>query len=171
MLFRRSNKCLQKAFRNQGNSTQNGKANRHVFSLGFFSDSGPILGTRISQNFKKKLLGSTPGAFLKPSWCPETFLKRPGLDFGAPKTRFWKAWDSFLKGCGHHVGVCCELFSIASFFFNSFFVRTNKRTYVCTYVLTSVRMCTHVRMHLNALSASAGFAKRKQCAGSLPQRG
>ena len=120
----------------------NGKANRHVFSLGFFSDSGPILGTRISQNFKKKLLGSTPGAFLKPSWCPETFLKRPGLDFGAPKTRFWKAWDSFLKGCGHHVGVCCELFSLASFFFQLIFrtyVRTYARTNVRTYVRTSVR--------------------------------
>ena len=148
MLFRRSNKCLQKAFRNQGNSTENGKANRHVFSLVFFSDSGPILGTRISQNFKKKLLGSTPGAFLKPSWCPETFLKRPGLDFGAPKTRFWKAWDSFLKGCGHHVGVCCELFSIASFFSIHFsYVHTHEQTYVRMYVRPYVRTYVHARTH------------------------
>ena len=151
MLFRRSNKCLQKAFRNQGNSTQNGKANRHVFSLGFFSDSGPILGSRISQNFKKKLLGSTPGAFLKPSWCPETFLKRPGIDFGALKTRYWKPWGTFLKGCGPHVGVFCELFSLASFFVRSIFrtyVRTYERKNVCTYVRMYVR--PYVRTYLHA---------------------
>ena len=52
-----------------------------LFRSVFFSDSEAILDSRIYQNRKKKLLGSTPRAFLKPSWCPETFLKRLGIDF------------------------------------------------------------------------------------------
>jgi hypothetical protein len=140
--FRRNTKCLQHASRNKEKSVHNGKENRHAFSLRFFSDSGAILGSRIYQNWQKKLLGSTPGAFLKPSWCPETFLKRLGVDFGVPKTRFWIPWGSFLKGCEPHVGVFWELFSLVSFFFRFIFrtyLRTYERKNVRTYVRTSVR--------------------------------
>ena len=117
------------------------------FRLVFFRILGQFWAPELLEISRKSYWGRPP-AFLKPSWCPETFLKRPGLDFGAPKTRFWKAWDSFLKGCGHHVGVCCELFSIASFFSIHFsYVRTHEQTYVRMYVRPYVRTYVHARTH------------------------
>ena len=38
---------------------------------------------------------SPPEAFLKQSWFSELVWKRSGLDFGAPRPRFWSARGSY----------------------------------------------------------------------------